>query len=492
MGIPVYFAKISKHHPHIVTNKTPQCTNLFFDMNSLIHPCVNEVSSSNYDVIFENIGRTTDMIINTIKPSNITYIAVDGVAPRSKMVQQRKRRYISAYKTKLINIFKKNKGIPIIDFDTNTISPGTDFMISLHRYLVSRFDKNKVIVSGHDEPGEGEQKLTTYIQEKCNEQDVNIVYGLDADLIMLSLMLENRKMYLLRDNIYLDINVLRREISIYLYKSVDQSYMYDYIFVCFLLGNDFVPGLNFLGIKHGGLDLVCDALRKTEGHIVTGRFGINLNNLLRFLNFLVKHEANLLSEIICKYNRTNKERKSCNTLSDYMEELELYPMRNKQYISLDPKNDPKWKEHYYYEQFGNVSVRDICNNYTDGLIWNMNYYFNREFSKDWHYKYNYAPCLCDIVSYLSGLTQNDIDDKTRRLKTSERTFNEQMQLLCIMPSESIPERLRSIATDIDKGCFYMYPMSFPFTTFLKEKLYECSPILPELDLNTLETALKKM
>jgi len=109
MGIPSYFANISRHHPHILRNTIPQCTNLFFDMNSLIHPCVSAAASSDYNTLFEYIGRTTEEIIRTVNPTNVTYIAVDGVAPRSKMVQQRKRRYVSVYKNRLINNFKKMK-----------------------------------------------------------------------------------------------------------------------------------------------------------------------------------------------------------------------------------------------------------------------------------------------------------------------------------------------------------------------------------------------
>jgi len=344
-------------------------------------------------------------------------------------------------------------------------------MVALHNYLLSLFEHKKVILSGHDTAGEGEQKLITYIKESCTCNDVNVVYGLDADLIMLSLMQENRAIYLLRDNVYLDIAVLRKEVSLYLYNIEDNAYMYDYIFTCFLLGNDFVPGINYLGIRSGGLEIVCDILKKTEYHMIRkidGKFKLDLKTFTKFIELIERLECNRMGEVIYKYNKQRpKEKRTYNTVVEYLEELEQYPLKNKQDIVIDPRNDPKWKDLYYYEYFRDTSIRDVCENYLEGLLWTMNYYFNREFSKEWYYKYNYAPCMSDLYSYVASLTQEQVDEKTYKLKTENNSYvSAEMQLLCIMPYESMPNRLRPIATDIDKGCFYMYPRTFTFTTFL--------------------------
>ena len=79
-----------------------------------------------------------------------------------------------------------------------------------------------------------------------------MVYGLDADLIMLS-MLRKQSIYLLRErteyNIeetcdkYVSLNIPKFQSHLYEYLSVQnvskQQVIYDYICICFLLGNDF-------------------------------------------------------------------------------------------------------------------------------------------------------------------------------------------------------------------------------------------------------------
>jgi len=63
---------------------------------------------------------------------------MDGVAPRAKMNQQRSRRFKSA-KEKLKTLLKmqeKGELVPENLFDSNCITPGTEFMQNLNDVLV--------------------------------------------------------------------------------------------------------------------------------------------------------------------------------------------------------------------------------------------------------------------------------------------------------------------------------------------------------------------
>ena len=132
-------------------------------------------------------------------------IAFDGVAPIAKLEQQRNRRYKSWFQTQA---FKKIKNASD-NWDTPCITPGTEFMKTLNRFVTryfsnfKQFNVKEIIVSGSDEPGEGEHKIYEYIRinDVYHKTTTTVIYGLDADLIMLTLnhLHISKKMYLFRE-----------------------------------------------------------------------------------------------------------------------------------------------------------------------------------------------------------------------------------------------------------------------------------------------------
>lgn len=117
-----------------------------------------------------------------VQPSKVLYLAVDGVAPRAKMNQQRSRRFRSAKEMEVTEseILARNKGGKLPEagkrFDSNCITPGTDFMLklslTLQKWVEFKMktdpfwkDGADVIVSGPDVPGEGEHKVMDFIRE---------------------------------------------------------------------------------------------------------------------------------------------------------------------------------------------------------------------------------------------------------------------------------------------------------------------------------------
>ena len=65
-------------------------------------------------------------------------MAVDGVAPRAKMNQQRGRRFRSAKEAEQNEKKAKDRGEKLPDevrFDSNCITPGTPFMVRLQEQL---------------------------------------------------------------------------------------------------------------------------------------------------------------------------------------------------------------------------------------------------------------------------------------------------------------------------------------------------------------------
>ena len=196
MGIPYYFSYLIQNHKKIITKieNIKNINNLFLDSNSIIYDSLkfenfkNKTQFEKY--IIESVIDKLQIIIKNINPKNKTFIAFDGVPPIAKLTQQKNRRYKSHFHSKLFNK-------PVL-WDTCAITPGTNFMNNLNNAIKKHFANNKkIILSLTDVPGEGEHKIMKYM-DTLNKDSINVVYGLDADLIMLS-MIRNHNVYLLRE-----------------------------------------------------------------------------------------------------------------------------------------------------------------------------------------------------------------------------------------------------------------------------------------------------
>lgn len=527
MGIPHYYRNIINTYRNIIVPLTDvKCSNLFIDFNSIIHQSANTVTTLNPNAytsqdIFDEIIRNTNILIDKCKPTNLVYIAVDGVAPRAKMVQQRKRRYLAQMKNQMISDFlEKNMIKNTCTWDSNIITPGTSFMNELNGILHEHFSHSKhhhqcaVIISGSDENGEGEQKIFDYLKDVHNNQeDINIISGLDADLIMLSLLASNEKIYLLRDDSsYVDINEFRLSIMKHINAvNLSHNYMYDYVFLCFFIGNDFLPSLPFLKINNGAIDVLLASYRKIHTSlneffvIKDDGFNINAKFLRLLLKDLAENEHEHMEFAMNHYTNTvgvkthvvSVQHTQNKIMKKYLTELEQYPLINKHPLIIKYQNYTKhnWQHEYYIDLCGSDDPNDIqkyVKSYVDGLLWTLNYYFNRKFDCFWYYRYNVSPFAKDIYQSLLTASDECISKKQQTLLSNSLEFNitPALQLLCVLPRQSIERFLPDCVNIVDKY-FYMYPLSFKLCTFLKQFLWECTPIVPDIDISRLYQAITK-
>lgn len=112
-------------------------------MNGIIHACSHPNDGDVQfriaeETIFKNIFHYIETLFNMIRPQKLFFMAVDGVAPRAKINQQRGRRFRSAKEVEVQEAKAKAKGISIPiekKFDSNCITPGTLFMAKLNEQL---------------------------------------------------------------------------------------------------------------------------------------------------------------------------------------------------------------------------------------------------------------------------------------------------------------------------------------------------------------------
>lgn len=327
MGVPKFFRWLSERYPAIsmliAENRIPEFDCLYLDMNGIIHNCTHKDSDSptfrmTEDKMFIAIFNYIEHLYGKIKPKKLFFMAVDGVAPRAKMNQQRARRFRTALDAEVAKEKAIREGIemPKEDpFDSNCITPGTEFMARLTQQLKYFINKKvsedkdwqgvDIVLSGHEVPGEGEHKIMEYIRRAKAQPgyDSNVrhcLYGLDADLIMLGLLshdphfcllreevtfgrqvqkkpkeLEHQNFYLLhlcmvREYLELEFQELQQEGALGFPFDMERV-IDDFILMAFFVGNDFLPNLPNLHINEGALALMFkiykDTLPKMGGYI---------------------------------------------------------------------------------------------------------------------------------------------------------------------------------------------------------------------------------
>jgi 5'-3' exonuclease len=513
MGIPSYFSYLVKTHRHIIKKIDPgfKTTNLFMDCNSIIYDIVNTSDPNTeltHRVIIEKVIEKIDEYIRTICPSHITYIAFDGVAPVAKLEQQRARRYKSQFQNTFSeSIFKKNK-----KWNTAAITPGSAFMQELTDSLSSHYLKKSqnIIFSGSDEYGEGEHKLFEYIRNNpdvVTKDSVNVIYGLDSDLIMLALnhLPINSNMYLFRETpefiksidrdlephetYMMDIpemyNTLKEHMETEQESLVNR--VYDYIFLCFFLGNDFMPHFPSLNIRTGGIDKLLGAYKETIGKtqlVLTDGNKIYWKNVFCLVKYLSDLEEEYFKEEL-KLRARRERYYPEDTPEQSMIKFESIPTIERDAEKFIDPAKQGWQKRYYHALFTFSNIENICINYLEGLEWTMKYYTNGCPDYRWKYKYSYPPLLSDLIKYIPQFDKTFIPE----VHLQNKPVSQIVQLCYVLPSSSINLIPQPIQKKLRPIKHILYPSDCKFTWAFCRYFWEAHVDFPEINLDDLEILL---
>jgi len=408
MGIPSYFSDIVKRHKNIVKRLglLPRIHNLYMDTNGLIYDAVRIVGSNRgmsddeYETVLINmVCEKITEYVKMIRPESKVFIAFDGVAPVAKLNQQRERRYKSWFTTIVEQTINRKAVVALTGgtgtgagtgaakdvqtalqkaWNTSSITPGTRFMTKLNTRMREYISTQaytgagsgtgpEYIYSGSDTAGEGEHKIFEYIRAfpEYHRDTTTLIYGLDADLIMLCLnhLHISENIFLYRDtpefiqsldntlskddHYFLDIptfacsleaimretkasmsttpatgsvststtstGVLETRITPSVVAAID-----DYILMTFMLGNDFMPHFPALNLRTIGMTILlqtyADVFRDSN-------------------QYLVKRSKDHVKEIVWKSMRTFIERLAANEHELLMNEHKTRDKQSKRFGS---------------------------------------------------------------------------------------------------------------------------------------------------------------
>ncbi|KAI9716393.1 MAG: 5'-3' exoribonuclease 2 [Chrysothrix sp. TS-e1954] len=453
MGIPAAFRWLSAKYPKIISSvkeakpeevdghtipfkrddpnpNGQEFDNLYLDMNGIVHPCSHPedrpAPATEGDMMLE-VFKYTQRVVNMVRPRKLLMIAIDGVAPRAKMNQQRSRRFRSAQEAKekdeemaaFAKMLKsQNKGevnenvqeqLQKKTWDSNAITPGTPFMgilaASLRYWIAYKLNTDpmwenlKIIISDASVPGEGEHKIMQFIRSQRSSPEHNpntrhVLYGLDADLIMLGLATHEPDFHILREDVFfqetkaktchtcgqvghmaaactgqakikqgaydekgtvpvekpfiwLHVSVLREYLAAEMFVP-NQGFKFDleralddWIFMCFFVGNDFLPHLPSLDIRDQGIDTLMSIWRENlaaMGGYVTKDGHVDLARAQVILSGLAGQE-----DAIFKRRRAAEQRKEAGNKRRKIEEArreerKQIPRQNSQFSAPDAAN----------------------------------------------------------------------------------------------------------------------------------------------------------
>jgi len=502
MGIPSYYKTLCDRVPGLLMKKLPyEPTHFWIDFNCMIYHCIRRPGAPVYtgeegrieweNIIIEDVCKYLKKLVELVGAEKV-FVGVDGVVPMAKIRQQRLRRFKSCWTVdEEIRIGVRKPDEP--RWDTNSITPGTAFMERLGAAL-KKIKGSKWTISAADEPGEGEHKIMKHMRDL--KDGVHVVYGLDADLIVLSL-LQDKEVWLFREAMETGVKGASRNIGAeeYSYFSIerlctyicngqDSTYKFDYCMGMSLLGNDFLPHSMSVKLKENGHEILLSMLKE-----VRGVYGSLCNEgswkhdaLKACFKYLASLETALIeNSVFDKISKRYQRTRGSNSNEHTLDEWNKTPLRLCDEMALISGNHLRtdWRSVYYQRYLGVDNKNDldaVCKRYLYGLQWICKYYTGGEIDQKWYFHWYLPPLWSDLMDWM-----ND-GSLFKGPMINLEPIKPQEQLAIVLPLQSYwlvrDKKLRKLP--VEKPQYW--PKQFELFTAGHKQMWECEASIPILVL----------
>jgi 5'-3' exonuclease len=537
MGIPSFYKHLIQTIAGLTAKTRVPPAVFALDLNCAIYHCVKKTQqrfpytaaekTKWESALIESVVAYIKQMTALVNPTEHLYIAVDGVAPMAKIKQQRTRRFKSALAAEEeARIKAEATGTPFIAvprWDTNAITPGTAFMAALAAALraYAKTNPSLITVSAADEPGEGEQKIMAWLRAKKPRDAV--VYGLDADLIVLSLLLSatsSTRVDLFREEtefngavktdvadeekfLFLNMEHLLATLHAKYAKTPEQpetQFATDFVALMNFLGNDFVPHGMSLKIRDDGVDRILTLYKSriTKPLLLTAA-RYNPAALTELFAALKETEEgamlrNIKKKLEARVGATGAKSPEERALAAYndapvewaaeapcVEYMRVEGMENRQMVL---RSD--WKTTYDTHALFNADPMKASAAYLEALAWTLAYYNGEPVDMTWYYPWPLPPryeTLHTLCETQSALNPPPIS-ATPPLKP-------QAQLAMVLPQSSfhlLPPEYAKLPTSHP----HAWPVAWGVYSFGRRFLWECEPLIPLIQVKQIQSWIEEL
>lgn len=474
-------------------NRLGKISSVMIDCNGIFHNSAQKiygygkysspVMGDQRTFLIEDIVAKIEEILRTISPEDNFILAPDGVAPIAKLNQQKSRRFLSSAER-------------TIEFDSNQFTPGTKLMIDIDENIGNWISKTEdlprnTIYSSHMDKGEGEHKIFQYARDGVLKGNgSHVLYGLDSDLIILSLLSPLKKIYLMREDYssVVDIRVLRKLIKQeFEFEGCDKDRLLkDFSVIVMLAGNDFLPKLPSFTETRDFIQQFTEIYKINKQHIVDSTNKINFKSLLKL--FQKYDEKYNLERII----NEDLHRYPYNEILDSMSEnninMKTFETRwyNKQF---KPRTEELYKFYKDNKYFDGTDIAKMCIYFLKTMGWVYKYYTegHDSVSNIHFYPYIYAPMGDSIKTFLEKMYKDDVKlpERLQNLHNINYPFfniTTDHQLMMVLPPKSInviPYKLRK---GYNKYMTCLNPRDFLIVQEGTNKDWHKTAIIPPVNL----------